>query len=77
MSNLVIVPGAIRVQSENIIEGEIIVEVSCSDYAEFRVLPAAVKHHTGKRLVKSGWNSDKYRACYKTERLGQLVDIYA
>ena len=56
----------IKLQSIIWIEGEYIVEVECRDYNDYCALPAAISYD---RMVmgKTGWNSDKCKACYKSK----------
>ncbi len=74
--NIVKAEQVIRVIEEHFIEGEFVIEVDCEDYQIYKSLPSAVKHYSG-RLIKTGWNSDRFRAYFKTEMVGQVVDLYA
>lgn len=58
---------AIKINVEHTIDGELIVEVDCADFKEYKKLPQVAKHTSGKLLVKTGWNSDRCYACYKQE----------
>jgi hypothetical protein len=42
-------------------------ETSCVDYEDYEMLPDAVELK-GRIYVKTGWNSDRGRAYYKTGR---------
>lgn len=56
---------AIVVSASHIIEGETVLETSCSDFEQFCSLPAVVAFE-GRVCGKSGWSSDTNRACYKS-----------
>jgi hypothetical protein len=59
------VPQMIRVHILQKIERDTVAEVSCRDYDEFVALPDAIEVE-GKILGKTGWNSDRNYACYKS-----------
>jgi hypothetical protein len=42
-------------------------ETDCTDYDQYKVLPHAAELE-GRVYVKTGWNSDRGRAYYKTGR---------
>jgi hypothetical protein len=64
----------IRVECLQIIEGDIVAEVSCNDYDEYKALPQAIEVKQTV-LGKTGWSSDKGYACYKSNvLLGQIID---
>lgn len=44
------------------------IETSCEDYDAYKALPAAVTFD-GQVFGKKGWNSDKGRAYYGTDKL--------
>jgi hypothetical protein len=56
---------AIVVSASHIIEGETILETSCSDFEHFCSLPSVVVFE-GRVCGKSAWSSDTNRACYKS-----------
>jgi hypothetical protein len=66
----------IRIQQVYTIEKQIIAEVTCHDYDEYRSLPDAIELDN-KIMGKTGWSSDKCYACYKTGvLLGKIIDVY-
>jgi len=72
-----VLPGFLRLNSTQVIEGEFVAETNCADYDAWRALPVAIEVQ-GKVLGKAGWNSDTGIACYKEKvLLGRLVDIKA
>jgi hypothetical protein len=72
-----VLPGFLKLNMVEIIEGEFVAETDCQDYDEFRSLPAAIEVQ-GKILGKTGWSSDRNYACYKEKvLLGRLVDVKA
>lgn len=56
---------AIPVTSSHIIEGQVVIETTCRDYDHYRSLPDAVTYN-GVVCGKTGWNSDRGYACYKS-----------
>jgi len=72
MNQLTPINNIIPVISSCIVEGETIVEVNCNDFSEFKKLPEAV-NFSGEMLVKTGWNSDKFRAYYKSAKNFQFA----
>jgi hypothetical protein len=60
-----VVPDAIVILTYHILPGEIILETSCPDYETFKRLPQAVSFD-GQVCGKTGWNSDRGIACYKS-----------
>lgn len=59
------VDGALVVRASHIIDNERIIEVDCEDYDAFKKLPQVVRFR-GTILGKTGWTSDRNRACYKS-----------
>ena len=59
------VPREYTVTAFQRIEGQMVVEVSCSNFEEFKALPEAVLFR-GEKLGKTGWSSDRGYACYKS-----------
>ena len=60
-----IIPDAISLAGAYIVEGETILETICRDFDHFCKLPSALLFE-GKVCAKTGWSSDTYRACYKS-----------
>jgi hypothetical protein len=60
------VPGAINLTGAYIIEGQTVLETTCRDFEHFCSLPAVVRFEN-RICVKTGWSSDTYRACYKSD----------
>ena len=66
----------INIKASCTCENDSIVEVDCCDYDDYRLLPAAIEVE-GKILGKTGWNSDRQYACFKSNViLGKRVDVY-
>ena len=59
------VVGALVVRVSHLIDNERIIEVDCDDYDAFKKLPQVVRFR-GTILGKTGWTSDRNRACYKS-----------
>ena len=55
---------AIPVLSEHILEGQLVIETECNDFDQYKRLPSALTFK-GITLVKTGWSSDTYKACFK------------
>lgn len=72
-----VLPGFLKLNSTNYIEGEFVAETDCEDYEAFKALPSAIEVN-GKVLGKSGWSSDRHYACYSERvKLGRMVDLKA
>lgn len=56
---------AIVLLSVQRIEGELVLETTCRDYDHYTSLPEVVAYD-GIVCGKTGWNSDKSYACYKS-----------
>jgi hypothetical protein len=61
----------IKVLSHQSVEGETFVEVNCRDYDHYASLPDVVEVN-GQLLARTGWNSDRDVAYYKS---GCLIAI--
>lgn len=59
------VKNVVAVLALHSIEGQSILETSCSDYHTYALLPTALLFE-GRVYGKTGWNSDTGRACFKT-----------
>lgn len=72
-----ILPGFLKINTFEIIEGEFIAETDCADFDQYKSLPMVIEVQ-GKILGKTGWNSDRGYAAYK-ERvlLGRMIDLKA
>jgi hypothetical protein len=70
------IPNTIQVITCQEIDGETYITVDCFDFDHYKRLPAAVSHISGT-LRKTGWNSDKHYAAYKTAEPGSLMNFYA
>jgi len=62
------IPRTIVISYAQRIEGEMVLETSCRDYDHFVSLPEVVAYD-GIMCGKSGWNSDRGYACYKSSLL--------
>lgn len=70
-----IVPGAIVITSSARIEGELVLETTCRDYDHYKSLPDVVSY-SGEMCGKTGWNSDRQYACYKSgARIAKKVAV--
>lgn len=58
----------IRVISYFVTDGQEIISVDCEDFTEYKSLPHVVEFE-GQILGKTGWNSDKNQAYYKSNIL--------
>lgn len=58
---------AIIIDIHGILEGVVFAETSCEDYDHYRRLPQAVEFQ-GRVLGKSGWNSDRCVAYYRSDK---------
>ena len=56
---------AIVITSHGMVEGNWILETSCRDYDQYKTLPDVVEWQ-GQLCGKTGWNSDRGYACYKS-----------
>lgn len=59
------VPQAIVIQNACKIEGELVLETVCRNYDHYKVLPEVILYE-GIVCGKTGWNSDRQYACYKS-----------
>lgn len=64
------VMGAVPILAEHHLDGKMVLETTCHDYADFVSLPGLVRYRD-VILKKTGWSSDSERACY------QQTDQYA
>lgn len=72
-----ILPGFLKINALHVIEGEFVAETDCEDYQAYKSLPAAIEVD-GRIMGKTGWNSDRGYAYYKTGvKLGKLIDLKA
>lgn len=72
-----VLPGFLKLNTTEVIEGEFVAETNCADYQVYCNLPVAIEVQ-GKILGKAGWSSDSGIACYKEKvLLGRLVDLKA
>lgn len=55
----------IPVLAEHVIGKDYILETVCEDYDGYKELPNVVRYF-GRVYTKTGWNSDRGLACYKT-----------
>ena len=56
-----------------------IIEVQCGDegsctYRDFKKLPLAIEY-MGHRYAKTGFNSDRFRAYYRTDAVARLATV--
>jgi len=76
-----VLPGFLKLNTLEVIEGEFVAETNCADYQVYCNLPTAIEiPGTSNKVVlgKAGWNSDTGIACYKEKvLLGRLIDIRA
>lgn len=61
------IKGTVPVLNQFFFDNEHSFETSCLDYDDYERLPNAVELD-GRMYVKTGWNSDRGRAYYKTGR---------
>lgn len=54
----------VSVQREHVLDGEMVIEVSCSDFDNYKSLPDALLYK-GIVCGKTGWSSDSNLCCYK------------
>jgi len=54
------------------IEGETVLVTDCRDYDHFRTLPTVVEYN-GRECGRTGWNSDRGEAYYKSHMSIALV----
>lgn len=60
----------INLQCYFLFEGVWFGETGCRDYDDFRQLPSVIEVEVdGRKLSKSGWNSDKEVAYYRDDRV--------
>ena len=59
------IKNAIVVLTTQKIGGQTVIETGCEDFDAYKALPAVVQYD-GEVLGKTGWNSDRQIACYKT-----------
>ena len=55
-------------------QGTTFVELPCNDFREFKKLPNAIEIH-GRILAKTGWNSDRFKAYYRSDAVSSLGSI--
>ncbi len=60
-----VVEGAIVITAHHVIDGEVVIETTCRDYDHYKSLPDVVSFE-GTVCGKTGWNSDREYACYKS-----------
>ena len=60
-----VLPQALLLTATYFSEGELVLETTCWDYDHFRTLPEVVEYR-GNVCGKTGWNSDRGYACYKS-----------
>ena len=66
----------IIIQQLYVIDGDTVCVVDCEDYEIYKKLPQAIEVEN-KLCEKTGWDSDKQYACYKSNvKLGRFVDKY-
>lgn len=56
---------AVAILAEHSLGKERVLETSCADFDEYSELPNVVRYF-GRVYTKTGWNSDKGMAYYKT-----------
>ncbi len=59
-----VVMGAVKIESEHRLDGQLVLETTCRDYDHYRTLPDVVTYK-GVECTKTGWSSDRNYACYK------------
>lgn len=57
---------AIAILVRHQVEGATVLEVDCRDYGHFSSMPQVVRTEDGIVCVRTGWNSDTGRACFKS-----------
>ena len=61
------IQNALTVKShETLPNGVEVLTLDCTDFAAFKSLPAAVEYN-GSQYGRTGWNSDRYVAYYRTD----------
>lgn len=59
---------SLTITGQYYIEGEVIIETACDDHDHYKRLPDVI-NYVGTHCRKTGWNSDRKRACYKSKTL--------
>jgi hypothetical protein len=59
------VPRAITLLNVQTLDGQTVLETTCSDYEHYKSLPQVVSYN-GVMCGLTGWNSDLNKACYKS-----------
>ena len=65
MSVATAILNSLVVLNQDVLPGEAILTVSCADFSVYKTLPAAVTYG-GIAYGRTGWNSDRGHAYYKT-----------
>ncbi len=61
------IPNALQIIVDYPFEGDRWIEVHCRDYEHYTTLPHAIEFQ-GRRYGRTGWNSDRFVACYTTRQ---------
>lgn len=59
--------GAVSVDIEYKLDGQLVFETQCKDADQYESLSRVVSYR-GVEFVKTGWSSDTNKACYKSGR---------
>ncbi len=71
-SSAEVAEGYLSVSPETLPDGVKVLTTDCEGYKAFKALPAALKFN-GELYGKTGWNSDKHIAYYRTD--AQLAKV--
>lgn len=57
----------ITINFTSVLDGILFAETSCDGYEHFKLLPQVIEFR-GRRLGKSGWNSDRNICYYRSDK---------